>query len=125
MVLMQNRIHSFPLNGVLKAASRYVPDGHWFENPRFYRDQRPFEIGPFRITPLLVDHSAFDAYALLVEADGRRLCNSGDFRVDFLAEHRPHRDRVPRGAAHRAAPGHRPLHLWGADSYSTLQSGPK
>ena len=68
-------------NGILKAASRYVPDGHWFENSRFYRDQRPFAIGPFRITPFLVDHSAFDAYALLVEADGRRVYYSGDFRA--------------------------------------------
>ncbi len=52
-------------NSVLKAASRYVPNGHWFENPRFYRDRRPLALGPFRITPYLVDHSAFDAYALL------------------------------------------------------------
>ena len=39
------------------------------------------EIGPFRITPQLVDHSAFDAYALLVEADGKRVYYSGDFRA--------------------------------------------
>ena len=39
------------------------------------------EIGPFRITPHLVDHSAFDAYALLVEADGKRVYYSGDFRA--------------------------------------------
>jgi ribonuclease J len=40
----------------------------------------PFEIGPFRITPILTDHSAFDAAMLLIEADGRRLLYSGDFR---------------------------------------------
>jgi ribonuclease J len=37
--------------------------------------------GPFAITPRLVDHSAFEAYALLVEAGGRRLFYSGDFRA--------------------------------------------
>ena len=40
----------------------------------------PFSIGPFRITPLLTDHSAFDAHMLLIEAGGRRVLYSGDFR---------------------------------------------
>ena len=66
-------------NDILKAAARYVPDGYWFENARFYQDRRPFQMGPFTITPFLVDHSAFDAYALLVEADRRRVYYSGDF----------------------------------------------
>ena len=37
-------------------------------------------MGPFRVTPYLVDHIAFDAYSLLVEADGKRVFYSGDFR---------------------------------------------
>lgn len=41
---------------------------------------QPINIGAFRITPYLVDHSAYDAYALLIEAEGRRLFYSGDFR---------------------------------------------
>jgi ribonuclease J len=45
------------------------------------RDREPFEIGPFRITPYQVEHSAFDSFALLVEADGRRLFYTGDFRA--------------------------------------------
>lgn len=40
----------------------------------------PLEIGPFRITPFLADHSAYDAYSLLIEAGGRRVFYSGDFR---------------------------------------------
>jgi ribonuclease J len=44
------------------------------------RDRVPFEVGPFRITPYLVDHSAFDSYSLLVEVDGKRLLYTGDFR---------------------------------------------
>lgn len=40
----------------------------------------PIQIGPFQITPYLVDHSAYDAYGLLVEAGGKRLFYSGDFR---------------------------------------------
>ena len=67
-------------NNILKAASAYVPSGHFFATPRFIADKTPLEIGPFRITPFLVDHSAFDAYSLLVEADGKRVFYSGDFR---------------------------------------------
>jgi ribonuclease J len=44
-------------------------------------DRQTFSIGPFSITPFLVDHSAFDAHALLVEAEGKRLFYSGDFRA--------------------------------------------
>lgn len=44
-------------------------------------DRTPLQIGPFRLTPYLVDHSAFDSYALLVSADGRRLFYSGDVRA--------------------------------------------
>ena len=68
-------------HNIMKAASAWVPDGQYFPAPRFMTDRAPFGIGPFRITPYLVDHSAFDAYSLLVEADGRRVFYSGDFRA--------------------------------------------
>jgi ribonuclease J len=45
-----------------------------------WQSERPVSIGPFLITPFLVDHSAYDAYALLIEADGERIFYSGDFR---------------------------------------------
>ncbi|WP_265571051.1 MBL fold metallo-hydrolase [Sphingomicrobium nitratireducens] len=41
----------------------------------------PFDIGPFRITPFLTDHSAFDAYMLFIEAVGSSLLYTGDFRT--------------------------------------------
>jgi ribonuclease J len=40
----------------------------------------PFTINEFTITPYLVDHSATDAYAFLIEAEGKRLFYSGDLR---------------------------------------------
>jgi ribonuclease J len=39
-----------------------------------------FQIGPFNVTPFLTDHSAFDAYMVLIEAHGKRIFYSGDFR---------------------------------------------
>lgn len=47
---------------------------------RNYSAQSVFHAGPFSITPYLTDHSAFDAYMLLVECAGKRLLYSGDFR---------------------------------------------
>ncbi len=40
----------------------------------------PFRVGPFKVTPLLTDHSAFDAHMVLAEVGGRRILYSGDFR---------------------------------------------
>ncbi len=39
-----------------------------------------FTIGAFKVTPHLVDHSASSAFAFEVEADGKRVLYSGDFR---------------------------------------------
>ncbi|WIY70835.1 MBL fold metallo-hydrolase [Aquidulcibacter paucihalophilus] len=39
------------------------------------------QIGPFTVTPYLTDHSAFDAHMLLIEAAGKRVLYSGDFRT--------------------------------------------
>ena len=49
-------------------------------NCNTFRSGSPFGIGEFTITPYLMDHSAFDAYAFLIEAEGKRLLYSGDFR---------------------------------------------
>ena len=49
------------------------------------RDRERRMFGPFVVTPLLVDHSAFDAHPLLVEAGGRRLLYSGDAQTAGLA----------------------------------------
>lgn len=39
-----------------------------------------FRVGDFKITPYLMDHSAFDAQSFLIEADGKKLVYTGDFR---------------------------------------------
>ncbi len=44
-------------------------------------DGSSFEIGQFTVTPYLTDHSAFDAYMLLIEGYGRRILYTGDFRA--------------------------------------------
>lgn len=48
---------------------------------RHFESQVPFVLGDFTITPYLVDHSAFSAFAFKVEVDGKLLFYSGDFRT--------------------------------------------
>ncbi|MFC1693078.1 MBL fold metallo-hydrolase [Candidatus Latescibacterota bacterium] len=46
----------------------------------YFEKSKSFMIGDIKITPFLMDHSAFDAYAFLIEANGKSLFYSGDFR---------------------------------------------
>jgi ribonuclease J len=66
---------------VLEAAIPFLP-GNWPTPSTGWHFQSaiPFDVGPFRVTPFLVDHSAYDAYSFLIEADDKRLFYSGDFR---------------------------------------------
>jgi ribonuclease J len=67
---------------ILAAAAPFLP-GQWPVPSRGwdYQSGTPIAIGPFTVTPFLVDHSAYDAYALLIEGGGDRLFYSGDFRA--------------------------------------------
>lgn len=40
-----------------------------------------FRFGPFSIMPIVIDHSAFDAYAFCIKADGVKVFHTGDFRT--------------------------------------------
>ncbi len=46
----------------------------------FFKPWEKFTVGDLTITPYLVDHSAVDAYAFLIEAEGKKVLYSGDFR---------------------------------------------
>lgn len=66
---------------ILAAAEVFSPSGITLPNVTALEDRKPIILGPFTITPFLVDHSAYDAYAILVEADGERLFYTGDLRA--------------------------------------------
>jgi ribonuclease J len=65
---------------IMSAAAPFVPNCFVPEISFELSDRKPLQINSFKITPYLVDHSAYDAYALLIEASGRRLLYSGDIR---------------------------------------------
>ena len=62
------------LSAAMRKGGIQQPFHHW-------QGGKPFTLGPFRITPHLIDHSAFDAYALLIEVAGKSVLYSGDFRA--------------------------------------------
>jgi ribonuclease J len=66
---------------ILAAAAPFTPFGITFDSVVHLQDRQPISLGPFSVTPFLVDHSAYDAYAILVEADGHRVFYSGDLRA--------------------------------------------
>ena len=65
---------------VLKAACFFSPISRSPDVTCYLQDRVPLTLGPFTVTPFLADHSAFDAYSLLVDAGGRRLFYTGDIR---------------------------------------------
>jgi len=65
---------------ILKASALFTPTGAAFKHVLHLEHGKKLNIGPFVITPYLNDHSAYDAYSLLVVAEGKRLLYSGDLR---------------------------------------------
>ncbi|UWZ85121.1 MBL fold metallo-hydrolase [Occallatibacter riparius] len=65
---------------LIDATRVFIGDDRYALNFRDFKAWQPFIIGDFTITPYLVDHSATDAYAFLIEGEGKRLFYSGDLR---------------------------------------------
>ncbi|MEA3494681.1 MAG: MBL fold metallo-hydrolase [Bacteroidota bacterium] len=65
---------------IIKISKIFTPQNVHLENTEYFKMEKKFQIGDFTITPFRMDHSAFDSYAFLIEADGKSLFYSGDFR---------------------------------------------
>lgn len=52
-----------------------------------FRGGESFTIGDIRVRPLVIDHSAVDSYMFVIEADGKRVLYTGDFRLHGLRGH--------------------------------------
>ena len=66
---------------LINASDLFIPTKANLQKTIVFEKRRPFTIGDFTITPRLVDHSAFDAVAFLIECEGKKIFYSGDFRV--------------------------------------------
>lgn len=50
--------------------------------PNYIYNKQTIEVGDILITPFLCDHSAFDSYMFLIEADNKSILYTGDFRAN-------------------------------------------
>lgn len=64
---------------IIKAADEYKKKDT-ISPKGFLHSKKPIVIGDITVTPFLCDHSAFDSYMLLCEADGESILYTGDFR---------------------------------------------
>jgi ribonuclease J len=65
---------------IINVTRKFFPDAIDFHRTIEIKHKEPIVLGPFTITPYLMDHSAYDAYAFLVKAKGKKVFYSGDFR---------------------------------------------
>ena len=56
-----------------------------------FRGGEAFTIGDIRIRPLVIDHSAADSYMFVIEAEGKHVLYTGDFRMHGLRHHVLHK----------------------------------
>lgn len=47
---------------------------------RHFTNQAPITSGSITVTPFIMDHSAFDSYAFLIDVEGKKVLYTGDFR---------------------------------------------
>lgn len=71
-VLQKRLSHCFP-----EAAGRLASA----ERIRTFRALDRITAGDITVTPIMADHSAYDAYMFLIEAEGKKILHTGDFRT--------------------------------------------
>ena len=71
---------SLGTKSLVEVSNLFLNTGVNLDQTQTFNMWQTFRVGEFAITPYLMDHSAPDATAFLVEADGQRLFYSGDFR---------------------------------------------
>ncbi|MEA3495551.1 MAG: MBL fold metallo-hydrolase [Bacteroidota bacterium] len=65
---------------IIELNNLFTPQEIHLKNTIYFEKEKTFKIGDISVTPYWADHSAFDAYSFLVEANGKSLFYSGDFR---------------------------------------------
>jgi len=65
---------------IIELTSTFTPQQNVIQKCKYFEKSKPFKIGDIIIMPYWMDHSAFDAYAFLIESDGKSIFYSGDFR---------------------------------------------
>jgi len=69
------------MEAIIRITGRMCP-GHkdFSANIKYFRREEPFTAGAFRLTPYLMDHSASESFAFLIECEGKKIIYTGDYR---------------------------------------------
>ena len=65
---------------ILELNNIFLRQNNKILNPKYFEKEKPFTVGNFTIAAYWADHSAFDSYSFLIEAENKRIFYSGDFR---------------------------------------------
>ncbi|KAA3598480.1 MAG: MBL fold metallo-hydrolase [Candidatus Scalindua sp. AMX11] len=65
---------------IIELNNLFTPQEIHLKNTNYFEKEKTFKIGDISVAPYWADHSAFDAYSLLIETNGKSLFYSGDFR---------------------------------------------
>ena len=66
---------------IYTAAAGYMRK-HIFFTPQYIYNKKDIKIKDITITPILCDHSAYDSYMFLINADNKTVLYTGDFRAN-------------------------------------------
>ena len=65
---------------IIEISNIFASSNYQIKKYEYFEKEKSFQIGDFTITPYWNDHSAFDSYSFLIEANGKSIFYSGDFR---------------------------------------------
>lgn len=75
-------VYTGKLTGRITASAAKSKAIRPYEFAGFYESGVPIVAGDIRVTPYLVDDIIYDGYLLLIEADGKRVLYTGDYRAN-------------------------------------------
>lgn len=64
--------------------------------PSFLTNEESIIVGNIKVTPFRCDHSAYDSYMFLIEADEKTVLYTGDFRSNGRRDYQKLLDRIPQ-----------------------------
>lgn len=84
---------------VMNMTAQFVSSKITVQPAAYFVSGQPLQIGDFTVTPYLVDHSAYDAYAFVIQANDKYVVYTGDLRMHgkkakatwFFLKHLPQR----------------------------------
>jgi ribonuclease J len=87
-VAKQVMVCKYEILGASKNVENVTPeDVKKLKTFKTYRPAQSVSVGDITVTPFFVSHSACDAYMFLIEAEGKRILHTGDFRAHGYLGH--------------------------------------